>query len=133
MGAGPVSSFIFILKVFSFCYTPKTWSNPETRTHMTEEVKETKAERFERLAVKRMKQALNELRKLEALSNKATYDWDAETAREMQDVLLKAVKKVTDKFDLAPHLTPGEAKELKMKLLELTEKRHDKAVEEMAA
>lgn len=104
---------------------------------MTEEVKETKtetkAERFERLAVKRMKQALNELRKLEALSNKATYEWDAETAREMQDVLLKAVKKVTDKFDLAPHLTPGEAKELKMKLVALTDKRHDDAVAEMEA
>lgn len=62
------------------------------------EVKETRSERFHRLAVARMNAALKQLRLIENLANRNNYEWTEAEAAKMVTALRKSVDEIERRF-----------------------------------
>jgi hypothetical protein len=60
--------------------------------------KESKRQRFERIAQRRITEALHRLRLLGNLSNRATYDYSDEHVKQMLDALETELKQVRHRF-----------------------------------
>lgn len=59
---------------------------------------ETKAERFKRLAEKRTKRVLEDIRILSNLANKGLYDYSPEQLRKITSVIKEALSKAEARF-----------------------------------
>ncbi len=67
----------------------------EDRT-MTE--KETKEERFKRIAEKRVQNIIHAIRNLSGLSNKKVYEWETEQLKKIWKAIDKEVENCKDSF-----------------------------------
>lgn len=67
-------------------------------TYGYKQADETKAQAFSRIASRRMGQALDEIKKLETLSDKNNYDFSDDQVTKMMTALQEACQGVADRF-----------------------------------
>ena len=60
---------------------------------------ETKEERFERIAEKRVQRVLDSIRSLSQCSNKRMYNWNEGQLKKIWNAIEKAIKSCTEKFE----------------------------------